>query len=196
MSDSLISIFHILYSYFLITWCQSLTYNCLPATNCVPKISFEKRSKITMSLIIQIFELWWTFFFCCGLFQEYKRKLARVTQVRKELRSRLNNLPGGLYNSSNWLTFHLRHLTLPLLKHLNTSSVLDFWKVSVSPCVVTCGSHSVFNRLFIHTAFINRNVFFFCVCELISLCCMLSVHCKLRLKIIRHRPFMFWPLPI
>ncbi|KAG8005184.1 Regulation of nuclear pre-mRNA domain-containing protein 1A [Nibea albiflora] len=33
--------------------------------------------------------------------EEYKRKLARVTQVRKELRSRLNNLPGGLYNSSN-----------------------------------------------------------------------------------------------
>uniref|UniRef100_A0AAZ1XDB5 Regulation of nuclear pre-mRNA domain-containing protein 1A n=1 Tax=Oreochromis aureus TaxID=47969 RepID=A0AAZ1XDB5_OREAU len=32
---------------------------------------------------------------------EYKRKLARVTQVRKELRSRLNNLPEGLYNSSN-----------------------------------------------------------------------------------------------
>lgn len=34
-------------------------------------------------------------------FQEYKRKLAKVTQVRKELRSRLNGLPGGLYNSSN-----------------------------------------------------------------------------------------------
>ncbi|KAL3983802.1 threonine-protein kinase [Sarotherodon galilaeus] len=33
--------------------------------------------------------------------EEYKRKLARVTQVRKELRSRLNNLPEGLYNSSN-----------------------------------------------------------------------------------------------
>ncbi|XP_075872301.1 regulation of nuclear pre-mRNA domain-containing protein 1A-like isoform X1 [Nelusetta ayraudi] len=33
--------------------------------------------------------------------EEYKRKLAKVTQVRKELRSRLNNLPGGLYNSSN-----------------------------------------------------------------------------------------------
>ncbi|XP_054620145.1 regulation of nuclear pre-mRNA domain-containing protein 1A-like isoform X1 [Dunckerocampus dactyliophorus] len=32
--------------------------------------------------------------------EEYKRKLARVTQVRKELRSRLNNLPGGLRNSS------------------------------------------------------------------------------------------------
>ncbi|KAG7261363.1 hypothetical protein CRUP_022155 [Coryphaenoides rupestris] len=26
--------------------------------------------------------------------EEYKRKLARVTQVRKELRSRLSNLPG------------------------------------------------------------------------------------------------------
>ncbi|RVE66548.1 hypothetical protein OJAV_G00108230 [Oryzias javanicus] len=33
--------------------------------------------------------------------EEYKRKLARVTQVRKELRSRLNNLPERLYNSSN-----------------------------------------------------------------------------------------------
>ncbi|CAG5891716.1 unnamed protein product [Menidia menidia] len=33
------------------------------------------------------------------LHREYKRKLARVTQVRKELRSRLNNLPDGLYNS-------------------------------------------------------------------------------------------------
>ncbi|XP_054462522.1 regulation of nuclear pre-mRNA domain-containing protein 1A-like [Anoplopoma fimbria] len=33
--------------------------------------------------------------------EDYKRKLARVTQVRKELRARLNNLPGGLYNSSN-----------------------------------------------------------------------------------------------
>nr|XP_057903027.1 regulation of nuclear pre-mRNA domain-containing protein 1A-like [Doryrhamphus excisus]XP_057903100.1 regulation of nuclear pre-mRNA domain-containing protein 1A-like [Doryrhamphus excisus] len=32
--------------------------------------------------------------------EEYKRKLARVTQVRKELRSRLNNLPGGLRHSS------------------------------------------------------------------------------------------------
>ncbi|XP_061753112.1 regulation of nuclear pre-mRNA domain-containing protein 1A-like isoform X2 [Nerophis ophidion] len=32
--------------------------------------------------------------------EEYKRKLARVTQVRKELRSRLNNLPGGLRKSS------------------------------------------------------------------------------------------------
>lgn len=40
------------------------------------------------------------FFFFFGYFQEYKRKLARVTQVRKELRVRLNNLPGGLYNSS------------------------------------------------------------------------------------------------
>ncbi|XP_055368726.1 regulation of nuclear pre-mRNA domain-containing protein 1A-like isoform X1 [Betta splendens] len=32
--------------------------------------------------------------------EEYKRKLARVTQVRKELRSRLNNLPVDLYNPS------------------------------------------------------------------------------------------------
>ncbi|XP_077599469.1 regulation of nuclear pre-mRNA domain-containing protein 1A-like [Stigmatopora nigra] len=32
--------------------------------------------------------------------EEYKRKLARVSQVRKELRSRLNNLPSGLHNSS------------------------------------------------------------------------------------------------
>ncbi|KAM9776490.1 regulation of nuclear pre-mRNA domain-containing protein 1A-like [Syngnathus typhle] len=32
--------------------------------------------------------------------EEYKRKLARVSQVRKELRSRLNNLPGGLRDAS------------------------------------------------------------------------------------------------
>lgn len=31
--------------------------------------------------------------------EEYKRKLARVTQVRKELRSRLNNLPEEFYHS-------------------------------------------------------------------------------------------------
>ena len=33
--------------------------------------------------------------------QEYKRKLARVTQVRKELRSRLSNLPGTRWVSTN-----------------------------------------------------------------------------------------------
>ncbi|XP_061677790.1 regulation of nuclear pre-mRNA domain-containing protein 1A-like [Syngnathoides biaculeatus] len=32
--------------------------------------------------------------------EEYKRKLARVSQVRKELRARLNNLPGGLRGAS------------------------------------------------------------------------------------------------
>lgn len=53
-------------------------------------------------------------------FQEYKRKLAKVTQVRKELRSRLNNLPEEIYNPSNWSLFSCDQ-TLLLLKHLDAS---------------------------------------------------------------------------
>ena len=81
--------------------------------------------------------------FPLDFFQEYKRKLTRVTQVRKELRSRLNNLPGRIYSSSDWLKFHLptSYRTLLRLKRLHlhlrrvisdvaTASVFDFWKVS------------------------------------------------------------------
>lgn len=62
-----------------------------------------KKNQHHKSVWFRLQDLWRLMAVChCGLFQEYKRKLARVTQVRKELRSRLNNLPEGHYNSSNW----------------------------------------------------------------------------------------------
>lgn len=83
------------------------------------------------------------------------------------------------------------NLTLLLLQHLNLSLrhlISDFaiFLVLESVCVVTCRSHSVFNILFIHMAFMNR-VSSFSVCEFISLCCMLSVHWKLRFVLVRQQ---------
>lgn len=69
-----------------------------------------------------------------------------------------------------------------------------FWKVFVFPCMVTCASHSVFKRWFIHSAFIKRCLFF--VCELILMCCMLSVQCKQWFICNSHRPLMLWFVPI
>lgn len=73
-------------------------------------------------------------------FQEYKRKLAKVTQVRKELRSRLNNLPGGLYNSPNWSLCSCDQ-TLLLLKHLDASLkclMSDIIILSSGKCLFHC----------------------------------------------------------
>lgn len=61
------------------------------------------------------------------------------------------------------------YLTLLLLKYLNLSLtylISDiatvfcswFWNMSMSPCTASWSSHSVFSSLFIHMAFINRNV--------------------------------------
>lgn len=77
-----------------------------------------KNASVSCSLFRLILVTYW-----CVLsshFQEYKRKLAKVTQVRKELRLRLNNLPEGLYNPSNWSLFSCDQ-TLLLLKHLDAS---------------------------------------------------------------------------
>ncbi len=52
-----------------------------------------------------------------------------VTQVRKELRSRLNSLPGGLYNSSNWPKFH--PLTLPSCYWNISTCLTDIWSVTM-----------------------------------------------------------------
>ena len=84
------------------------------------------------------------------VFQEYKRKLARVTQVRKGLRFRLNNLPdlsllpnvtgghlhlpssGDLYNPSDWLLICPPHPWSTPPTHLPDSTY-------VLPYLVTCG---------------------------------------------------------
>lgn len=79
--------------------------------------------------------------FCCAHFQEYKVKLAKVTQVRKELRSRLNSLP-GLYNSSNWLKCPLRIRPYPPATETSTP-LLNVWLVTLpyleSVCVPLYG---------------------------------------------------------
>lgn len=74
-------------------------------------------------------------------FQEYKRKLAKVTQVRKELRSRLNNLPEGIYNPSNWSLFSCDQ-TLLLLKHLDASL-----KCLMSDIIILGGGKCLFHCL-------------------------------------------------
>lgn len=97
----------------------------------------ETRGKKTQhhkSVWFRLQDLWRLMAVChCGLFQEYKRKLARVTQVRKELRSRLNNLPEGHYNSSNWL-----HLPCYWRIWSDACLIFDLWPCH-SPLFLTLG---------------------------------------------------------
>lgn len=123
------------------------------------------------------------FCLCCGHFQEYKRKLAKVTQVRKELRSRLNNLPGGLYNSSNWLKFNQWTGPLPLLllnclnpshrcwiRGLTTHTFLFLGKCLSDEGFFFCWSACVLSTRLLSV----ETCIFVCPCEPILMCCTVS----------------------
>lgn len=91
-------------------------------------------------------------------------------------------------------------LTFLLLKHHNMSlrylisdNAVLLLILCESVCLLSVWWLVVFNRLITHLAFFfsNGKCLFFLV---ISLRGMLSVPCKFRFMIIRHRPLVLWPL--
>lgn len=159
--------------------CQSLTYNCLLATNCFPKIAVEKfkNHNVTHS-IYKLFELWWTFSAVdsfrntnvnWGGWPRSGRSCVRVWTIFQEdstTDSSFTSWPSCYWNISTCL------LDIMIIAIVLRSW---FWKVSVSPCVVWPVVLILSLTDYLSTwLFINR-LSSFSVCELISLCCMLSV---------------------
>ena len=141
----------------LITWSQSFTYICLLAQN-------QQHSSRLL-----IFELWWTFsvvdFFrstnanwrgwprsgrsCVPvwtIFQEDATTLQTDVSPPDQIPK-----PSCYWNISTCLFRYL-------ISDIAIVICSWFWKVSVSPCMASWSSHSVFSSLFICPAFINRDM--------------------------------------